>query len=456
MAHRLRDGDRAVSIRLVRTGMASSSGLPDRPLTAESFLRGVLRSGLLERDDLQASLRGVPREQRDDAQALAECLVRKGKLTRFQAGKLLRGISQGMILGPFRLLTPIGRGGMGTVFLVRDTRSDQMVALKILPPKLARTEHRMLARFHREMELSQKVSHTHLAWTYEVGEFRGVPYIAMEYIPGRTLSRVVAEDGPLPYPRAARLMAEVASALDHAHEQGLIHRDLKPGNILITPRDRVKVVDLGLALIHGETVEDAMVVGGQGYIVGTMDYIAPEQTLDAAAVDRRSDLYSLGCTLYYAITGQPPFPGGTSKEKIQRHRREQPTPIQVLVPHLPAGFVALIERLMDKDPARRYSTAAEVESQLRAWAGSATDLGNEEENETLAEVDLIHQSQPSTDFSLVNLPSVEADSGEEPTQEASSGLRSWSPNLVAMLAASACLLLLVISAVVMILLFARR
>src|SRR5262245_57751311 len=223
--------------------MGTSIQLPDPPPSAAGFLRCVLRSGLLGRDELQSALRGVPRERRDDAEALADHLVRNGKLTRFQSSNLLRGVSQGMIIGPFRVLAPIGRGAMGTVFLARDTRSAQVVALKILPPKLARTAERMLARLRRAMELNQKVAHTHLAWAYDVGEYNGVDDIVTGYIPGKTLSHLVNDAGPLPGGRAARLMAEVASALGHAHAAGIIHRDLKPSNILITPRDHAKVLD---------------------------------------------------------------------------------------------------------------------------------------------------------------------------------------------------------------------
>src|SRR4051812_49245151 len=194
----------------------------------DEFLKTVIRSGLLDREQLQAALRGVPREQRDNSQALADHLVQAGKLTRFQARKLLQGTALGLVLGPFQVLAPIGKGGMGTVYLARDRRSEQLVALKVLPPRKAREEERLLARFRREMEMCQRVAHPHLAWTCEVGVCQGVYYIAMEYIPGRSLYRVVAQDGPLPVPRAARLFAEVASALDHAHNQGLVHRDLKP------------------------------------------------------------------------------------------------------------------------------------------------------------------------------------------------------------------------------------
>lgn len=436
--------------------MTFSSRLPDRPPTAEAFLRSVLRSELLLREELQSALRGVPRENREDAVALAEHLIRVGKLTRFQASKLLRGVSQGMVLGHFRVLAPLGKGGMCRVFLVRDMRNGQLVALKILPPRLARTQERMLARFRREMELCQKVSHTHIAWTYEVGECRGVHYIAMEYIPGQTLSRMVNGNGPIPYERAARLMAEVASGLAHAHEQGLIHRDLKPSNILITPRDHAKVLDLGLALIHGEKVEDVSVVGGQGYIVGTMDYIAPEQTYDAAGVDPRSDLYSLGCTLYFAVSGQPPFPGGTSKEKIQRHRHEMPRSLADLVPSLPLRFVGLIEQLMEKDPDHRPRGAAEVESRLRAWAsGEVEQLPEEPELFHFDETVLLDDLPGSTDFSLMHLNS-DSDKEDSELPVVVEQTSEWSPMMVILLGVVSAFLIVVLVFVVLLLVFARR
>jgi serine/threonine protein kinase len=333
------------------------------------FLQTILRSGLLNREQLQTALQAVSPEHRGDPQTLADQLVKNGKLSRFQASKLLEGTARGLLLGPFQVLSPIGKGGMGTtVYLARDSRSQQLLALKILPPKRAREERRLLARFRREMEMCQRVAHPRLAWTYEVGVCQGVYYIAMEYIPGRSLYRLVGEEGPLAVPRAARLFAEVASALDHAHHQGLIHRDMKPSNILITPDDHAKVLDLGLALRQGETKTNREVVGGQGYIVGSMDYIAPEQVEDATRVDPRSDIYGLGCTLYFALTGRPPFPGGSSKDKIQSHRNEEPVPINELNAAVPKGFAALVRRLMAKQPEERFDNAAEVEEQLQLWA----------------------------------------------------------------------------------------
>jgi eukaryotic-like serine/threonine-protein kinase len=342
--------------------------------SADTFLRTILRSGLIGRDELKAALRDVPESRRGDRANLADHLVKKGKLSRFQARKLMEGTALGLVLGPFQILAPIAKGGMGTVYLARDSRSDHLMALKILPPRKAREEKRLLARFRREMEMCQRVAHPHIAWTCEVGVHQGVYYIAMEYIPGKSLYRIVADEGPLKVPRAARLFAEIASALDHAHHQGLVHRDLKPSNVLITPNDHAKLLDLGLAIMEGEAGTHREILGGQGYVVGTMDYIAPEQTQNAAQVDGRSDLYSLGCTLYYALTGQPPFPGGTPLDKIQRQRCEQPTPIPNLNADVPPAFIGLLRRLMSKKPQDRPESAAVVRDELLKWANGEQAL----------------------------------------------------------------------------------
>ncbi|HEV3448145.1 MAG TPA: serine/threonine-protein kinase [Gemmataceae bacterium] len=344
------------------------------PISVDGFLRTVLRSGVLDRAQLQDTLRTLPIERRQDPEAVADHLIEAGKLSRFQAGKLLKGMTIGLVLGSFQVLAPIGKGGMGTVYLARDSRSHLLVALKVLPPKRAREEERLLSRFRREMEMCQKVAHPHLAWAYEVGVCQGVYYIAMEYIPGQSLYRLVTDNGPLEIPRAARLFAEVASALEHAHNQGLIHRDLKPSNIIITPHDHAKVLDLGLALVQGEAPGKLEVVGGRGYVVGTLDYIAPEQAENATQVDPRSDIYSLGCTLYFALTGRPPFPDGTPLEKINRHRFEEPAPVPQFNAAVPPPFIGLLRKLMAKNPEQRFATAAEVQQKLLEWASENSTL----------------------------------------------------------------------------------
>ncbi len=394
-----------------------SSTAPDPP-TVEAFLKKILRSGLLNRDQLQAALRDMPLDRRDDPQVVADYLVRKGKLSRFQASKLLKSSGRGLLLGHYQVLAPIGRGGMSTVYLARDDRSGELVALKLLPPSRWRNQDRLLARFQREMDLSRRVANPHLAWTHECGICLGVYYIAMEYIPGKNLSRTVAEGGVLQVPRAARLMAEVASGLEHAHNQGLIHRDLKPSNIMITPNDHAKVLDLGLALIQGEEAAHD-VIGGQGYIVGTMDYIAPEQTTDATAVDGRADIYSLGCTLYFALTGQPPFPGGSGREKIRRHRQEEPRPLRELAPDVPAGFAHLIERMMAKDSAQRPSSAIAVAEELNAWASgeNVLPLDRHEDQWYVEAVSSLQNTEPSAEYSLPGVSAPEVDLSSEITKE---------------------------------------
>ena len=377
------------------------------PPKLEDFLKTVRKSGLLEPARLDAALATAPAGQRETAPALADFLVRTGRLSRYQAQKLLKGAFLGLLMGPYQVLAPIGKGGMGVVYLARDQRDGRLAALKVLSPRKA--EGRMLARFRREMEISRKVNHSNVALTYDSGEYHGAPFIAMEYIPGKTLYRLVQAEGPLRTARAARLFAEAASGLHHAHEKGLVHRDLKPSNLMVTPHDHAKVLDLGLAIIQGEEIGDPAVVGGQGYIVGSMDYIAPEQTTDATKVDRRADVYGLGCCLYFAVSGKPPFPGGTNVDKIHCHRTQEPVPLLHLNPSLPPDFVRIVRRMTAKDPARRYPTAKAVEEDLRAWAAGefVQPMDQPEDVDFQEAVAVLQAAEPATDVTFTNLGIVD-------------------------------------------------
>ncbi len=349
--------------------------MPPPPLPSselDRFLETVCHSKLLGPGRLNVLIAEAPKAVGKDLDKLGEHLVSCGALTHFQFTKLKQGIWQGLVLGHFHILSPLGRGGMGTVYLAHDTRKpagkQALVALKVLPPKKAREEDRTLARFIREMDLAQRVSHPHLTKTYEAGDFSGVHFIAMEYIRGDSLKKFVSDRGPLSDTRAARFFAEVADGLQSVHESGLVHRDLKPSNIMVTPNGHAKILDLGLALaVDEELPNDKKIVGGQGYVVGTMDYIAPEQVDDPTGVDARADLYSLGCSMYFALTGQPPFPGGTSIEKMKKHQRDFADPISDFNPTLPAGFTRIIDRLMEKGPGNRFQTANAVRDALLQW-----------------------------------------------------------------------------------------
>jgi serine/threonine protein kinase len=257
-----------------------------------------------------------------------------------------------------------------------------------------------------------------------------VYYIAMEFIPGKSLYRVVQEGGPLTVAHAARLFAEVAAALEYAHAKGLIHRDMKPSNVMVTPNDHAKVLDLGLAFEQGEK-GDIQVVGGYGYIVGTMDYISPEQSLDPTNVDARSDIYSLGCTLYYALSGQPPFPGGTSGEKRQRHRAEEPAPLGQLRLGLPLAFVDLVHRFMAKDPAVRPPTARVVREELLAWAKEDTTLPMDRPGDTNYRIAIAALKEGSADGDFLDeIPAAQVAGDVEETPFVAAGAtRSVGPRL---------------------------
>jgi len=395
--------------------------MPPPPIphpATDRFLTALRRSGLLESSRIDSLIDAAPKAIAQDPDLLGEYLVGREALTHFQVSKLKQGTWQGLVLGSYHILSPLGKGGMGTVYLARDTRSDSgkgrrreksLVALKVLPPKKAREEDRVLARFLREMDMAQRVSHLHLTKTYEAGDVGGVHYIAMEYIRGLSLRRLVGEHGTLNVARAARLFSEVSDGLEHAHRQGLVHRDLKPANIMVTPNGHAKILDLGLALaVDEELPADKTIVGGQGYVVGSMDYIAPEQVDDPARVDGRADLYALGCSLYFALTGQPPFPGGTSVEKMKRHRTKYADPISDFNPTVPAEFARVVERLMEKNPARRYPTAAAARDALRPWtAGDPQTPLDVDPDQTEAEVVLeLERSQKDPGAFFESVPVV--------------------------------------------------
>jgi serine/threonine protein kinase len=343
---------------------------------ADEFLAAVARSGLLSEEQIKAILDWAPADQCSDAASMAKYLVKIGRLSSFQAKQLLRGQTFGLVVGAFQVLSPLGKGGMSEVFLARDGARQLLAALKILPPARARRDHRFVERFRREMDVCSRILHPNFPQVYDMGEADGIAYIAMEFIPGVSVRKLVHSQGPLAPPRAARLFAEVASALEFLHGQGIIHRDLKSSNILVTARDRACLLDFGLALFVGEPPSCSSVVGGNGYIVGSMDYLAPEQAEDAFHVDGRSDIYGLGCCLYYALTGALPFPGGTSKEKILRHRKEEPIPPTRLNPNIPSEYVVLLQKMMAKRPEARLGSAAQLRQTLLSLANTPQSATN--------------------------------------------------------------------------------
>jgi len=267
-----------------------------------------------------------------------------------EVGRLLEGER----LGHYQLEKFVGGGGMGAVFRARDTMLDRTVAVKVLSSSRTSGEE-MQRRFRNEAQSAARLDHENIARVYYVGEDRGFHYIIFEYIEGINVRDLVERDGPLRLADAVDYTLQVAEALAHAALRDVVHRDIKPSNILITPDNRAKLVDMGLARLHqvGRSDED---LTASGVTLGTFDYISPEQARDPRSADVRSDLYSLGCTLYFMLSGQPPFSEGTMLQKLLQHQGDSVPNILDLRPDLPEEISPVLHKLLAKSPARRYQT----------------------------------------------------------------------------------------------------
>lgn len=275
-------------------------------------------------------------------------------------------VAPGDQLGHFELIESVGTGGMATVLKARDLELGRIVALKILPPETAR-DSEVVTRFKQEARAAAKLDHDHIARVYFCGEDQGLHFIAFEFVEGETLRHMIDRQGTIPPRDCVRYMIQVASGLAHAHERGVVHRDIKPSNILITPEGRAKIVDMGLA----RHLESHSINGGvtqSGVTLGTFDYISPEQALDPRRADVRSDLYSLGCSIYHALTGRPPVPEGTAAKKLHAHQYDYPLDPRELNPRVPDALAVVLSRMMAKDPARRYQTPQELIRDLSVLA----------------------------------------------------------------------------------------
>src|SRR5262245_2498073 len=237
---------------------------------------------------------------------------------------------------------------MGLVFKAEHTLLGRAAAIKVLPRKAA-SDREAVARFRREARACAQLEHENIVRVYDVSHQGSAHFIAMELVPGLSLSKTIRGRGRLPVREAVSIIYQVAKGLDHAFSRGIIHRDIKPSNILVTPEGQAKILDMGLARVSGLTAEEnanQLSLTMSGTVVGTVDYVAPEQADDSHKADVRSDIYSLGCTLYECITGRVPFPGGTLMQKLMKHYRANPTEISELAPETPEGLVDVVRRMM--------------------------------------------------------------------------------------------------------------
>jgi serine/threonine protein kinase len=341
------------------------------------FWQATLLSGLMDAQGLTACWEAIAPAKREVPEHLDRRLARQAvqlkSLTLWQAQQLLAGRTSGFKVDRYVLLDLIGQGGMGRVYLARDSRLNRQVALKILSPERI-SNPRAIARFQREARVGAQLQHENLVRIYDFGESNGRFYLVMEYIEGKTIGTFISEQGQIPPDEAVRLVRQVALGLEHAHRKGLIHRDVNPYNILVTRDGTAKLADLGLAI---DLAEDDHVTR-EGATVGTFDYVAPEQARHSHSADIRSDIYSLGCTIYHMCAGQVPFPGPSLPEKLFAHQALEPTPLDQLVPGLPDGLGEVVNRMMRKSPDERFATPMQVIQALDRYLDDSSITKNRE------------------------------------------------------------------------------
>jgi serine/threonine protein kinase len=302
---------------------------------------------------------------------IADRLIEMGKLNPWQAKQLLEGRTK-FNLGPYLIVDSIGQGGMGQVFKAEHNILGRVVAIKVLP--LSKTTPDAVTSFTHEIRALAGLDHPRLVRALDAGYDGSVYYLVTEYVPGSDLRKLVRRNGPLDVYTAAEIIFQVAEGLEYAHQQGLIHRDVKPGNVLVTPEGEAKLSDLGLAgPLEGNAENDPR----YGKIVGTADYVSPDHVQSPWEPTPAWDIYSLGCTLYYAVTGKVPFPGGSTADKARAHCELRPFDPRRLNANLSDEFVDLIADMMAKDPADRIQSAAEVMACLASWADRPTTAAPE-------------------------------------------------------------------------------
>ncbi|TWU59437.1 Serine/threonine-protein kinase PrkC [Rubripirellula tenax] len=290
---------------------------------------------------------------------LAEGLIGAGILTKWQATKLLAGKSKGFYLGSYRLLRPLGRGGMGMVYLGEHHVMKRLMALKILPLD-ANADPRRIKRFEEEAKASAQLDHPNIMRAYDFAQAGGKRYIVMEYVDGIDLHQAIVRDGTMSVAQAMNALAQAAAGLAHAHERGIIHRDIKPSNLMLRTDGVIKVSDLGLARI-GWAGGDAE----SRRLMGTADFVAPEQAINSQSVDARADIYSLGCSLYYLLTGRTPFDGTTVSQRLAKHQTAPVPNVCQMRSDCPPAVADLLQRMMAKRPEDRPHSAVDLIAQLK-------------------------------------------------------------------------------------------
>ena len=352
-------------------------------LSVEQFSDRLLRSGLMTAEELASFQSDLPADRRpESSQALAQALVQAKKLTKYQATEVYQGKTKGLVFGEYTVLDQIGEGGMGVVLKARHRRMNRLVAVKMLPAGKTDSPE-AVERFCHEVRAAARLSHSNIVAAYDAGVHEGANYMVMEYVEGKDLAAILRERGPLPVAEAVELILQAARGLQYAHEEGVIHRDIKLGNLLLDKKGTVKILDMGLAHLQtlgsadksasaslDETQDERLTHTGQ--VMGTCDYMAPEQAEDTSRADHRADIYSLGCTLFRLLTGNTPYAGETYMKVLLAHR-EKPIPsLRETRNDVPESLDRVFRKMLAKNPKDRQQSMAEVIADLTKCAASTT------------------------------------------------------------------------------------
>jgi serine/threonine protein kinase len=349
---------------------------------SQSFLQLIVRSQLIPESVMTriATVASAALEtsgQPVTTASLAEWFVHHEYLTRWQADKLLQGRHRGFFLGRYRLQSRIARGGMSTIYSAVETENRRQVALKVLP--LSRvSQSSYLPRFVREAEIAKRLDHPNIVRVYDIHTasdgVNQVHFMAMELLDGKDLNELIQTDGPLPCLTAVDFIIQATRGLQYAHDAGLVHRDIKPANLFLTRNGVIRILDLGLA--QDFETEQNLTREHNERVLGTADYLSPEQAVDSHLADGRADIYSLGCTLYFLLTGQPPFNDGTLAQRILAHQSRLPAPLSVFRRDVPDDLQSIFSSMTEKDRSKRIQTASEVTERLADWLKQHSNDGH--------------------------------------------------------------------------------
>jgi serine/threonine protein kinase len=333
--------------------------------TSEEFIVLVRKAGVVDERWLASCLERASADgAKQTPRELADLLVQEGLLTKYQASLILKGSVDSFRIGPYRILERLGFGAMSNVYLCKHQTAPERVAVKVLTALQAK-DPVSLKRFYREARATAKLDHPNIVRVHDADWDGETNFLVMDFVDGSSVQDIVQHFGPMDVSRAAHYIRQAAYGLQYAHEHGLIHRDIKPGNVLVNREGEVKILDMGLARMIDEQELEALT---KGEVLGSPEYLAPEQAVDSHNVDIRADIYALGATFYFMLTGKAPY----SEEKSAAGRllsktKRPPKPIASLRGDVPAALVAIVDRMMGREPAERYQTPEEVADALGPW-----------------------------------------------------------------------------------------